>query len=103
MNHRFACLMAAGLALSSGSGAVMSASPVDHSPGNVDILVDGAPQPRYPHDGRWYIEAQEPEGYWHPWVEKSLGDVIEITLEYAMHIATLTGAVSSRPRPATAA
>jgi len=53
--------------------------------------------------GRWYIESMEPEGYWHPWVEKSLGDVIEITLEYAMHIATLTGAVSSRPRPASAA
>jgi hypothetical protein len=46
---------------------------------------------------RWYIDSQEPDGFWHPWVEKSQGDIIEITLEYAMHIAILTGAVSSRP------
>src|ERR1700681_4125757 len=59
MNHRFACLMAAGLALYAGSGTVMSASPVPHLAGNVDILVDGAPQPRYPHDGRWYVEARK--------------------------------------------
>ena len=63
MNHCFACLMAAGLALSAGPGAVMSASPVDHSRGNVDILVDGAPQPRYPHDGRWYVEARKGREY----------------------------------------
>jgi hypothetical protein len=48
---------------------------------------------------RWYIDAQEPEGFWHPWVEERLGDVIEITLEYAMHIATLTGGINSRPVP----
>ena len=42
MNHGFACLMAAGLALYAGSGTVMSASPVPHLAGNVDILVDGA-------------------------------------------------------------
>jgi hypothetical protein len=46
---------------------------------------------------RWYIDSQEPDGYWHPWVEKTLGDVIEITLEFAMHISTLTGALNSRP------
>jgi hypothetical protein len=63
MNHRFACLMAAGLALHAGSGTVMSASPVPHLAGNVDILVDGAPQPRYPHDGRWYIEARKGREY----------------------------------------
>ena len=63
MNHRFACLMAAGLALYAGSGTVMSASPVPHLAGNVDILVDGAPQPRYPHDGRWYIEARKGREY----------------------------------------
>lgn len=47
---------------------------------------------------RWYLAAQEPEGYWHPWVEESLGDVIQITLEYVMHIQTLVGAVAVRPR-----
>src|ERR1700730_11404442 len=63
MNHRFACLMTAGLALYAGSGTVMSASPVPHLAGNVDILVDGAPQPRYPHDGRWYIESRKGREY----------------------------------------
>ena len=66
MNHGFACLMAAGLALYAGSGTVMSASPVPHLAGNVDILVDGAPQPRYPHDGRWYIEARKGRKLRHP-------------------------------------
>jgi hypothetical protein len=46
--------------------------------------------------GRWYLDAQEPEGLWHPWIEECLGDVIQITLEYVMHISTLTGAVSAR-------
>lgn len=45
----------------------------------------------------WYIESQEPDGFWHPWVEQSLGDIVEITLEYAMHVATLTGALNARP------
>jgi hypothetical protein len=48
---------------------------------------------------RWYIDSQEPDGYWHPWVEEDTGDVIDITLEYAMHIATLTIAIASRPSP----
>lgn len=48
---------------------------------------------------RWYINSQEPDGYWHPWVEETRGDVIEITLEYAMHIATMSIALSSRPTP----
>lgn len=46
--------------------------------------------------GRWYLDAQEPEGFWHPWVEQTTGDVINITLEYVMHVLTLTGAVNSR-------
>jgi nucleoside-diphosphate-sugar epimerase len=45
---------------------------------------------------RRYLDAQAAEGYWHQWVEKSLGDIIQITLEFVMYIATLTGAVSSR-------
>jgi len=55
--------MAADIALAAGSHTVMSASPVRHSVVDVDILVDGAPQPRYPHDGRWYIEAQKGREY----------------------------------------
>ena len=63
MNHSFAYLMAAGLALAAGPRAAMSASPVRHSVADVDILVDGAPQPRYAHDGRWYVEARKGREY----------------------------------------
>jgi hypothetical protein len=47
----------------------------------------------------WYVSSAEAEGYWHPWVEESLGDIIEVTLEYVMHIATLTSAIRARPTP----
>ena len=63
MNHRFAYLLAAGIALAAGSHTVMSASPVRHSVADVDIVVDGAPQPRYAHDGRWYVEALKGREY----------------------------------------
>jgi hypothetical protein len=65
MNQRFAYLMAAGLALAAGPQAVISASPERRSVavGEVDIIVDGAPQPRYAHDGRWYVEAQKGREY----------------------------------------
>jgi hypothetical protein len=63
MNNRFAYLMAAGLALAAGPRAVMSASPIRQSVADVDILVDGAPQPRYAHDGRWYVEAGKGREY----------------------------------------
>ena len=63
MNHRFAYLIAAGLVLAAGPSAVMSAPPSRHSVGDVDILVDGAPQPRYAHDGRWYVEALKGREY----------------------------------------
>ena len=63
MNHRFACLIAAGLALIAGPHSVMSALPVLRSVGDVDILVDGAPQPRYAHKGRWYVEARKGREY----------------------------------------
>src|SRR5580700_7827097 len=62
LNHRFAYLMA-GLALAAGPCTVMSASPVRHSVGDVDILVDGAPQARFAHDGRWYVEARKGREY----------------------------------------
>jgi hypothetical protein len=65
MNHRFACLMAAGLALAAGLDLVVSASSQDQSvaAGDVDIVVDGARQPRYAHEGRWYVEARKGREY----------------------------------------
>ena len=42
------------------------------------------------------LERQEPDGWWHPLVEETLGDVIEITLEFVMHLDTLIGALVSR-------
>jgi hypothetical protein len=63
MNQRFACLMAAGLALAAGPRSVTSAAPVRHPVGDVEILVDGAPQPRYAHDGRLYVEALKGREY----------------------------------------
>jgi hypothetical protein len=63
MNNRFACLIAAGLALASAPHTVMSASDVRHPVGDVDILVDDAPQPRYAHNGRWYVEARKGREY----------------------------------------
>jgi hypothetical protein len=62
LNHRFAYLMA-GLALAAGPCTVISASPVPHLIGDVDILVDGAPQARFAHDGRWYVEARRGREY----------------------------------------
>jgi hypothetical protein len=63
MNNRFACLIAAGLALVATTHTVMSASPVHHSAGDVDILVNDTPQPRYAHNGRWYVEALKGREY----------------------------------------
>jgi hypothetical protein len=68
MNQRFAYLMAAGLALAAGPHAVVSASPQGRSVavGDVDIIdiiVGGAPQPRYAHEGRWYVEARKGREY----------------------------------------
>ena len=47
--------------------------------------------------GDWYVERQEPAGFWHPLVEQTQADVIEVTLEFVMHLDTLIGALSSRP------
>jgi len=44
---------------------------------------------------QWYLEGQEPEGWWHPWVENTPADVIEITLEFIMHIQVLVGSLVS--------
>lgn len=46
--------------------------------------------------GDWYVARQEPGGWWHPLVETALGDVIEVTLEFVMHLDTVIGALSAR-------
>jgi len=65
MHQRFAYLMAAGLALAAGPHLVISASPEGQSAavGDVDVIVDGARQPRYAHEGRWYVEARKGREY----------------------------------------
>ena len=63
MKHRFAYLIVAGLALAAGPRAELSAAPDRYPTGEVEILVDGAPQPRYAHDGRWYVEALKGREY----------------------------------------
>ena len=67
MKQSFVSLMLAGAVLAAISSAVSSADPLQNVPGNdhprrgyggqVEILVNGAPQPRYAHQGRWYVEA----------------------------------------------
>ena len=47
--------------------------------------------------GDWYVDTQEPDGYWHPLVERTEADRIEVTLEFVMHLDTLIGALASRP------
>jgi len=57
MNRCVTYLMVAGLALAVSPHAVVSAVSAPNLSGDVDILVDGAPQRRYAHHGRWYVEA----------------------------------------------
>lgn len=47
--------------------------------------------------GDWYVDTQRPDGYWHPLVERTEADVIEVTLEFVMHLDTLIGALAARP------
>ena len=58
MRYTFVSSVAAVLALSAAPGAT---SPSDF--GVVEILVNGAPQPRYVYDGRWYVEAVKGREY----------------------------------------
>ncbi|MDO8677901.1 MAG: hypothetical protein Q7R30_04960 [Acidobacteriota bacterium] len=61
MKHRFAYLMFTGLALA--SQVVMSADSVRRPAGDIDILVNATAQPRYAHQGRWYVEALKGREY----------------------------------------
>jgi hypothetical protein len=63
MNQHVASLIVAGLALSAGPYAATSAQPAHHRAADVEILVNGAPQRRYAHDGRWYVEALKGREY----------------------------------------
>lgn len=62
MTRHLACSIAALLALAStGSSARTAPAPV--APPNVEILVNGVPQARYAHEGRWYVEALKGREY----------------------------------------
>ena len=63
MNNRFATLIAAGLWLAAAPRTATLTSPAPHAVGEVEILVDGTPQPRYAHEGRWYVEARKGREY----------------------------------------
>jgi hypothetical protein len=60
--NRFASLMVAGLAVAAVPAPVTS-EPVSHPQGPLEILVGGAPQRRYLHRGRWYVEALKGREY----------------------------------------
>ena len=57
--NRFAYLMVTVFALSANPHADMSATSPHPLAGDVEILVGDAPQPRYAHAGRWYVEARK--------------------------------------------
>ena len=61
MTRHLACSIAALLALAS-TGSSAHTAPLLASPG-VEILVNGVPQTRYAHEGRWYVEALKGREY----------------------------------------
>ena len=63
MTRRFAYVIAAALTLAAARPAPMSASSVPRPVEAVDILIDGAPQPQFAHDGRFYVEARKGREY----------------------------------------
>ena len=63
MNRVFAGVTVACLALAASPRASLSASPVSPTAENVDILIDGAPQRQYTHNGRSYVEAVKGREY----------------------------------------
>jgi hypothetical protein len=61
MKHRYAYLMLIGVAL---AGQVVMSADAGRRPVNeIDIVVNGAAQPRYAHQGRWYVEALKGREY----------------------------------------
>ena len=63
MNHGFASLIVAGVAVSSGSCALTSTQSARHQDVEVEIIVNGVAQRRYAHDGRLYVEALNGQEY----------------------------------------
>lgn len=63
MTQRIAYLIVATLTLAAGPRIVTSASSPPHPLPDIDILVNGTAQPRYAHDGRWYVEALKGKEY----------------------------------------
>jgi hypothetical protein len=61
MRYRFVSSLVAVLVLSAGAGCT-SPPPIPQG-GEVEILVNGAPQRRYAHGGRWYVEALKGREY----------------------------------------
>jgi hypothetical protein len=62
MRYRALCVIVC-LTLFAASHAATSELLPQHSPGAVEILVDGAPQRRYHHAGRWYVQAHKGQEY----------------------------------------
>src|SRR5262245_37096652 len=60
MNRRFASVIAVSLGVANGP---LMFTPVRQPAPGVEILVGGAPQRRYAHDGRWYVEALKGREY----------------------------------------
>lgn len=54
--------MAAALAVAADRGVALHASTLQPR-ADVEILVNGVPQPRYPHGARWYVEATKGREY----------------------------------------
>ncbi len=63
MAHRFVSLVVAGVTLFAGSQAASSAQSRGYAAPEVEILVNGTPQKRYAHQGRWYVEALKGREY----------------------------------------
>jgi hypothetical protein len=61
MNRRFSCHVIAGLAIAAATPEIITA--VSEPVPNVEIVVNGTPQRRYAHQGRWYIEALKGHEY----------------------------------------
>ena len=62
MKNRFAYLMFTGLALAA-SQVSISADSLRRPAGDIDVLVNDVAQPRYAHQGRWYVEALKGREY----------------------------------------
>jgi hypothetical protein len=59
MTRYLPCSIAAALMLAAPGSSTAHTYETSH----VEILVNGVPQPRYPHDGRWYVEALKGREY----------------------------------------